>query len=792
MRSDPAQVGPSRTMADPSSTTGKDPHAGASPHAPGQAPAKPTSDDVLSVLAEFEAGLDSLKQLYAQRQALSEELKRKSEQMNAAEADLRQRRDDLAQREREITRSIADVGDRWRHVEQREADIDRLRKELEARAAEADQRDREATAAAAKAAEAAVNASEALRRAEQRHAEADARHAELESASGELASHRKDIAAKTAELAEMASAATRELDLARAQREAVESRAKELNDQAAQVAAAREQLTTLQASLESRQDSIERERADLRAATAEFEQKVREHQQGTANAESLRALADQLSRQLQEAQDALAEQAGLLEKARADHEAREREAKGRESDLQRRLDKAIREHEQAAPAVSDGKTRQDDLRRELDQARLELQLAVENYDTQSRRRNAEMETLARALACSREVIEEYESLWKHEIAEHLRTRLDAQSELTRARQAAAEGGAADHDPQSEALAERLRKACEAIVQLRDEREEILARSRAIEGQLAETKKEIQDLRSRGSGRAAHPAAIQRRKHRLDAARRLSRARARDIKRAEDALATRFEQCERILAMRQELADARELVNAAQRSLSRQRAGGRTAALLFYGIASAALLGVLSWFGTQAAIPGEYAARAVLAADPKGRSIGPGELAEWQAFHEALVEDPRMIDVVAERMQRRGIHDMARPADVATAIRNHLSHHSAADGELSLEWRGQGSERTQRLLDTYVTAMVSQANAARERRVDGAVTTIRVAATAGNERLDVEYRWIAGLVWAGAVVVVFGVAAAIWRRLVNAKATFEGSATVDAAIDMRRWPSTPRT
>ncbi|HRJ50125.1 MAG TPA: hypothetical protein PKU91_06310, partial [Phycisphaerales bacterium] len=441
----------------------------------------------------------------------------------------------------------------------------------------------------------------------------------------------------------------------------------------------------------------------------------------------------------------------------------------------------------------DADRERDSARRELDQARLDLKIARDRLDEAHHQSLAQTRALASALACSQEVIEEYESLWKHEIAEHLRSRVAAEADRAAAIQAATPPDPSDHnhDPQADALAERLRKACEAIVQLRDEREEILSRSRSLEGQLAGSKKQLQELRANGAGRAIHPAAIQRRKQRLVLARQLTRNRARDIKRAEDALATRFEQCERILAMRQELADARELVNAAQRSISRQRAGGRTAALLFYGIASAALLGVLSWFGTQAAIPGEYAARAVIAADPRGRSIGPGELAEWQVFHEALVEDPRFIDVLAERMQRRGINDLSRPADLATAIRGSLSHHSAADGELALEWRGLGSDRAQRVLDTYVTALVSQANAARERRVDGTVTTIRTASTAGTDRLDLEYRWIAGLVWAGAVVVVFGLAAIIWRRLVNAKATFEGSATVDAAIDMRRWPAPSR-
>ena len=46
--------------------------------------------------------------------------------------------------------------------------------------------------------------------------------------------------------------------------------------------------------------------------------------------------------------------------------------------------------------------------------------------------------------------------------------------------------------------------------------------------------------------------------------------------------------------------------------------------------------------------------------------------------------------------------------------------------------GEGADRVQRELDTYVTALVSRSNALRDRRVDGAATVVKTAATAGTD------------------------------------------------------------
>lgn len=830
-------------MTDSSPRQGTTPHAAAPGSASPQPQPAPSGGDVLSVLAEFEEGLDSLKQLYVQRQALAEELKRRSDQMAAAEAELRARKEDFAARERELSKASAALGERWQVLESREQSISAERKSIQDSLAALTSRE-------TLAAQREQAAAEALRKSEQQIAQLEALEADLTRRAAEQSQRQEAIARRSADLDSKSLTIDQALGQIKADREALQSSRAELERKTSELATSRRSLETLQSELDLRRADLERDRAQLTSLAQQVERSNIDATSAITTAQKLQAATDELKSRLAEADRKLLSQADVMERLRQEHEGIVSGLREQAKVLQSRLDEATeglaqadrklqaqtdamqrlrQEHDGVVTGLRDQATQlqahldaarngqqgssaqsarakqeldqalreREQAQRELEQAKAQIHAANEalaNAQHSADLRAAQLAgQLESALACCAEVFDEYESLWKHEVAEHLRTR---RLLADREEQLAAVPPPSEHpqatststtDEQAEALADRLRKACEALVQLRDERAELVAKAQSLQGELDRARRLISQSRaSSPTGKAAHPAAIQRRRERLELCRTLSRKRAQKIKKAEDALATRFEQCERILGMRQELAEARELITAAQRRTDRQRASGKTAALAFYGSAAAALLGVLSWFGTQQAIPAIFSARAIIAADARGRTLGPGEFAEWQTFHEGLVTDPRFFENAAERMERRGITELGKPGDLAKAAHDHLVAQSGTAGELLLEWRGEGSERTQRILDTLVTALASQANAARERRVDGAVTQIRQPSTAGTERLDTDYRWIAACVWGGSMILTFGLAALFWRRLSNAKATFEGSATVDAALDTRRW------
>lgn len=784
-------------MTDPSPRQGASAKPVGQDETPPKGAATPSSDDVLSVLEEFEAGLDSLKQLYVQRQQLADDLKRRSDNMSAAESELKERKEEFQLRQRELAHASSSLGEKWKQLEAREAQLESDQASHEARAAELKALD-ETLAAKSREADAAT------KRVEQLAAEIEARDADLRARDKtqtaafaqrqqELADQGVKLQEETAKIAAATGAIATERDRLTAARTELEAASRKLADDRAQVELQQNELEKLRAELES-------ERSALNALQAELEQRAKAQQQSSSDAESLRAESQALTTRLAEADKKLLEQTCALDSARKEHEAAVKQLRDRADELEKRLE--AERTGRGADSQRSGKTEQ------------ELAAALSGAET-ARKELAEargaaqksQDELAAAITCCRDVFEEYESLWKHEVSEHLRTRIAlgaaeqslAQREATIAEYEAQQASHPEPSPipapapanteQTDALTERLRKACEALVQLRDEREELTERISTLESELDKSRKLLSQAKSSpppAASQGAFPAQIKRRRDRLGIVRKLALERSKKIKKAEDALATRFEACERILSMRQELAEARELITAAQRKTERHRAGGKTAALAFYGTAAAALLGVISWFGTQAMIPGEYAAHALIAADSKGRNLGPGEYAEWQTFHENMVADPAFMELAAERMTRRGITELGKAADLAQEAKKSLSAIGGNDGELKLEWRGQGAERTQRILDTLVTALASQANAARERRVDGSVTAIKLASTAGTERLDTDYRMIAAGVWGGSMILIFGLGTLIWRRLANAKATFEGSVTVDAALDVRRW------
>jgi hypothetical protein len=106
--------------------------------------------------------------------------------------------------------------------------------------------------------------------------------------------------------------------------------------------------------------------------------------------------------------------------------------------------------------------------------------------------------------------------------------------------------------------------------------------------------------------------------------------------------------------------------------------------------------------------------------------------------------------------------------------------------MMLSLPGEGSSRTERVLDTFTAAFVSHANAAQTARVDGSVTAVKQQAKAGSDPIDkTRMYWALGMLGGG--VLVFGmIALGIWRKLAGAKTQFERDTQLAAVLDQARW------
>jgi chromosome segregation ATPase len=277
-----------------------------------------------------------------------------------------------------------------------------------------------------------------------------------------------------------------------------------------------------------------------------------------------------------------------------------------------------------------------------------------------------------------------------------------------------------------------------------------------------------------------------RMRRIELARKLARDKAKKIRRVSDALGKRYEQCEQVLALRQDVLAAKRSVEAAHRKQQGEEARSRTASSLFFLACTASVLAVGSWFIAGQVAPETYTAKVVFAADSPDRQLSAGELEEWNSFHTQLVEDPRFHEFASQRLAKQGLAGLGTPTALRERLKESAEITSNKPGEMTIEMKGLGRERVERELQMIAITLQSQAREAKDRRADGANTIISQPAKAGAEPVESVRTVYAGGIFGGGVL-IFGVLAGVfWSRLANAKMKFDLSQSVDATADEDRW------
>lgn len=360
------------------------------------------------------------------------------------------------------------------------------------------------------------------------------------------------------------------------------------------------------------------------------------------------------------------------------------------------------------------------------------------------------------------------------IAERDRTIAQLRDELEHARAAA---------PTDAAASEELLKREQAIVLLKERLEQVMAER----SELAE-RVDRQEVGESGTDDmcGAPTEADLRRRDRLRKYKSLLQGQARKILAAQNALQRRHTECETVLTHRAKLAAMAQELARVEKKVTGAKARTGTGAALLYMVATLSVLAIMSWEVSKRVWPGTYIARATLDADTGRRTPSADDLAAWQRDHESLVKDPRLLEVVAERMGRRGITSLSTAVDLKSRLDRDLYVQSARPGQLTIELRGEGSERTALALDTFVTAMKSVTDQMRDERSNDIGLTIAQAAASGAEPLlDKRIEKAAG-VFGGAALAAGLAGLVIWSRLVRAKKKFDHAQAVEAALNEVDW------
>lgn len=594
--------------------------------------------------------------------------------------------------------------------------------------------------------------------AERRESELAARAQEIEQRKAEQDRLESELAQMRAQIESMAS----ELD---GKREQVEQQEQSLGQARAEVDRAREQLEAARSDLESRRAEVERLQADADEREKRYSE---EHAKLSAQLREREAQIEAQTRVFEDRDEEIARQSERIESERRLLEEQE----------QRLEQRARQTSEEAARQAAELASK----RSELEE--LERTLADERRKHQEELQRIEREGVATADQTAKALQDKVESL-RGELEEAQSNRKTLESTLEEMRSRANQ--AQQRVTELESALESASSATGAGV----DPAEIAKRDQAIKilrDRLVEAEGVIEQLkRARpANGAGGNDAFNESRRARLRKYKGLLKAQAHKINRAQAGLQKRQAECEQLLAHRTRLASVASELSKREKKLHATKARASAAAMVLYSTLTIGVLAVLSWAVTLKIDPGTYVASATIGVDQRGQQPDDQELAQWQAFHEELLLDPRLVELAAERMTKRGLTKVGTPPELRSRLTETLGHTSAEPGTLTIELRGEGAYRTKMELDTYITALKSVADSTRMQRSNALPTLITSAADVSSEPVEDQRLIMAGGILGGAslAALLFGVL--IWSRLVRAKAKFEKEANYEASLDGPGW------
>ncbi|MEM9165738.1 MAG: hypothetical protein AAGB48_01800 [Planctomycetota bacterium] len=319
---------------------------------------------------------------------------------------------------------------------------------------------------------------------------------------------------------------------------------------------------------------------------------------------------------------------------------------------------------------------------------------------------------------------------------------------------------------------RLRDLERAESRLAERERELAETSASMARDLRDTAEQLKHKEHQLQNVGELPEQLRNRRSRLQRIRAVLRDRASKLQRYEAVLDDRAREADQILAQRREVAKAGAAVQSRERKLATIQARNKTMSASFFVVAAIGILGVLSFAVADHMAPATYAAKAEVQVDARGRALTPDEVDEWQRYIEALVTDPGLLEIAADRMGKRGIASLGRAADLRVRLERDLTTSAPSSGRLTMELVGEGSAATRRSLDTYVVAIVAQSNATKNQRAGGTGTRVSLDAEIADAPIEDERMVYAAGVGGGASLVGLLLGTTVYRRLRRQHQDFE--------------------
>ncbi len=755
-----------------------------------------SEDDVLGVIEGVEQQLGALRNAHAEhRKAMADlaerrrKIEEQAEELEALETELGSREVELAEMRQEFEQRECDLVQRAQGLEQRESKIAMQAESLERKEAEIESEQAKVSSRLREIDEQLGGLRDQRAELESREAEANEKLAREEAAAAELVVVQKDL--KTAE----AKLRGREIELAERSK-ALEELAEQTGTLDAELSETKQELAE---AVSSAQEHLAREQKVNEGLRAQLEQLADE---GVA-AHGLQEKVELLSAQLEEANAELAEMRASAKQSLSAEQSKVSELTEQIAGHRQEIAELNKQVE-----VSNAETKR--LDSELKQAQAQLAKAPSSKAIEQA--NGVIQELREQIAEVGRIADEELTTERQKVAalDGQMKELGRQVEvLTQERDAVKKELATRADLGSEELKElqsrltqtstQLKKATEQLEQAGAKHQKLRAESAQQSKELEEASRTVEELAAKVKSLHAEleeersiPKGVNvdewnaRRRERLNGIRLALKTNSEKIRRATDALRDRYDQCEQVLVKRAELAEAYEAIAAAQaKYTNREVRSGVFLGLSGIGFLVLVMAGI-SWFVAGRIAPGEYAARVTVVADAGDRVLSEDDLASWGAYMESLTTDPQFVEFAAERMKRRGLLTLGIPGKLSHEMRESLDVASSMPGSIEIEYRGEGSERSRRVLDTFAVALTSAANNARARRSDGATSRIVDEVTTGDQPLDTRRMEMAGMVFGGSMLSSLILGGLFWSRLSAAKARFERDSRIEPLLDDSQW------
>ena len=322
------------------------------------------------------------------------------------------------------------------------------------------------------------------------------------------------------------------------------------------------------------------------------------------------------------------------------------------------------------------------------------------------------------------------------------------------------------------LEARSRAVERAEAELKSREQELSASSAAMARELRTTAEALRQREQELGVAGGIPERMVSRKDRLGRIRRVLRDRAAKLQRYEAVLEDRAKEADKILAQRREVSRAAAVVAEREKKLEAVQARNKTMTASFFVAAAIGILGVLSFAVADHVAPATYAASVTIEADGRGRELSADELDEWQRYMNGLLMDPGLLEIAADRMNKRGLESLSRAGALRERLDADLTTSSGTTGSVKLELVGEGSGSTSRTLETYVVSLIAQSNATKKQRAGGTGSKLVGEVVIDGEPLQDDRLVYTGAFTGGATLVGFLIGVVSYGRLKAQHKRFE--------------------